>query len=136
MGLDMFLTGKKYFFGWGDDKPEEDGYPLKTKELELGYWRKHPNLHGFIVKTFGGDVDDCQQIDLAANDIDRIIRAIRNNELPHTTGFFFGASPSIDDAEYYEEQKNKDIETFAHAIDWLKELNNKEFRSVYYQASW
>src|ERR1700683_3641911 len=27
---------------------QEDGFRLRSKTVELGYWRKHPNLHGYI----------------------------------------------------------------------------------------
>ena len=48
MGLDMYLDGEKYL--WTDHlNPEnnlrEDGYRVKARTVELGYWRKHPNLH-------------------------------------------------------------------------------------------
>ena len=92
MGLDMFLTGRKYLqTNW--DKPEdnvtEDGYRLSTKHLELGYWRKHPNLHGYIVNTFADGEDNCQDIDLSADNMRQIIEAVEKKKLPHTDGFFF-----------------------------------------------
>jgi hypothetical protein len=36
-------------------------------------------------------VDECQPISLGADDIERIMQAVRDKALPHTTGFFFGA---------------------------------------------
>ena len=44
MGLDMYLTGEKFVMSL---KLQEDGFRLSSKTLDLGYWRKHPNLHGF-----------------------------------------------------------------------------------------
>ena len=63
MGLDMYLTGEKFVMATG---LQEDGFPLRSKTLELGYWRKHPNLHGYIVQTFVGGKDECQEIYLGA----------------------------------------------------------------------
>lgn len=59
MGLDMYLSGRKYL-RYGNDQIE-DGFRVEEKIVRLGYWRKHPNLHGYIVKTFADDVDECQQ---------------------------------------------------------------------------
>src|SRR5882672_1922122 len=100
MGLDMYLKGEKFF--WPDWKnPEnnrvEDGLKVSKLEVELGYWRKHPNLHGYIVKTFADGKDECQVIDLSIDNLEQIIKTVQNKELPHTTGFFFGASLGSDE---------------------------------------
>ena len=52
MGLDMYLTGEKFLTRQGTTT--EDGYPVKERHLALGYWRKHPDLHGFIVLRYVG----------------------------------------------------------------------------------
>lgn len=133
MGLDMYLDGEKYF--WTDwENPQnnvkEDGYELKNKSLRLGYWRKHPNLHGYIVREFADGVDECQPIPLTAKDIDKIIQAIKDRALPHTTGFFFGQS---DDSE---EQAARDIKILEAAKAWLTVKEKGISRDVYYRASW
>lgn len=92
---------------------------------DLGYWRKHPNLHGFIVEEFAGGVDECQPIPLTLENLERILEATRGDRLPHTTGFFFGASTS--------EDKPHTVEVITNAISWLKE---RPGRRVVYQASW
>ena len=51
------------------------------KVLSLGYWRKHPDLHGFIVKTFANGKDECQRIDLTGEDLIKIIEAVKSNTL-------------------------------------------------------
>lgn len=93
---------------------------------ELGYWRKHPNLHGFIVQTFADGVDECQPIPLTAKDLERILEATKADTLPHTTGFFFGQS--------YPEQKQDTIQIITEALEWLNKA--KPGRKVIYQASW
>jgi hypothetical protein len=98
--------------------------------VELGYWRKHPNLHGYIVRTFAGGKDECQNIDLGVNGIRTIIAAIRAKELPDTTGFFFGVSDSS------QEQIDQDIAIFERAVAWLETEEPGIFRSVSYRASW
>ena len=79
MGLDMYLTGEKFVMGL---KLEEDGFRLGSKTLELGYWRKHPNLHGYIVQTFAGGKDECQNIYLGVAHIRTIIAAVTGRSAP------------------------------------------------------
>lgn len=134
MGLDMYLTGYKYFMTDFDNPSNdrtEDGYRIESMRLELGYWRKHPNLHGYIVKTFANGNDDCDDINLTSENIDTIIDAVRNpKSLPHTTGFFFGESAGSD------EEAQEDVRIFQEAKSWLAAHKKGEYRSVIYRASW
>ena len=131
MGLDMCLEGRKFLWtNW--NQPErnikEDGFRLKEKRLELGYWRKHPDLHGFIVETFADGRDDCQEIWLDWEHIKQIIEAIKDKKLPKTSGFFFGESDGTEDEE--------SIKIFESAIKWLETKEENVMKDVYYQASW
>ena len=61
------------------------------------YWRKHPNLHGWMRQLYfdkGGTNPDfnCVGVVLLLEDLARLEVAIRHCRLPHTEGFFFGAS--------------------------------------------
>lgn len=133
MGLDMYLDGKK--FVWTDWKvpennPREDGFEVKERVLRLGYWRKHPNLHGYIVETFAGGVDECQDIDMTLENLEQTLAAVKADDLPHTQGFFFGES--------LPEDKEPSIKILEDAINWLKDgkTDEKHSRSVTYHASW
>ena len=127
MGLDMYLNGEKYHSSKMARKVEE-GVELKREIFELGYWRKHPNLHGYIVETFAGGVDECQRIDLSAENLQQILDAVKKNVLPHTDGFFFGGSDSAD----YQDT----IGQLGKAVEWLNAEEKDIWRSVNYQASW
>ena len=130
MGLDMYLTGKKIVMD-ARLNLREDGFPVGSKTLELGYWRKHPNLHGYIVQTFADGLDECQNIDLGVPDrIRTIIATVKARELPDTTGFFFGVSDSS------EERMEEDIAIFERAIAWLETDEPGILRLVTYRASW
>jgi len=136
MGLDMFLTGRKYVGGslQNEEYPfqEMDGKPVESIILDLGVWRKHSKLHGYIVKNFAHNgEDDCQKIELTEDDLKRIVNAIRNKDLPKTEGCFFG-NDEID--EMHAKDKDENINKFEDAIKWLGEHTWKH--SVYYQASW
>lgn len=108
MGLDMYLYGKN-----------------KSEEIQLGYWRKHPDLHGFIVQTFANGVDECQKIPLTKKDLQTILEATEIEALPHTEGFFFGVSQ--------KEDRVVTIDILQKAIQWMQDDKSKR---VFYRASW
>lgn len=133
MGLDMYLTGEKYLFtDWEspENNQHRDGFRIKGLNLDLGYWRKHPDLHGFIVQNFADDCDNCQPVRLSCENIQRIIEAIEEDDLPTTSGFFFGES--LND----KEQKSEAVEIFQRALKWLDAVPEGYFHEVFYQASW
>ena len=127
MGLDMYLNGDDFFPH--DHERRKLTPPIKREEVELGYWRKHPNLHGYIVNTFAEGVDECQEIGLTKENLQQIVEAVKNRQLPHTVGFFFGSSEDSDD------QIAHDTEIFENALKWLQEKTSA-WRSVSYRASW
>ena len=131
MGLDMYLRGEKFFWtDWSnpENNRKEDGLKVANLTIELGYWRKHPNLHGYIVQTFAEGKDECQRIDLSVDQLKQIIQAVKDKKLPATTGFFFGES---DGSEVPE-----DIKILEAAIAWAETKENDVSRDVFYRASW
>ena len=86
------------------------------------------------MNKFAAGVDECQPIELNSADLDAIIFAVKNRELPHTQGFFFGASPTDESAVL--EQIEDDVRIFEDAKQWLADRPENEARSVIYQASW
>ena len=93
MGLDMYAyTAPR--------KRVKKPVDFKTEHLpkeELHYWRKHPNLHGWMAGRYyekGGTDDDfnVNTVELTPEDIDELERTILENRLPDTSGFFFGAT--------------------------------------------
>jgi hypothetical protein len=77
MGLDMYLTGEKFFPNFKVERPVDvDGDPISQLEVSLGYWRKFGPLHAYIVDTFAGGVDECQRIDLEEADLVAIAEAL------------------------------------------------------------
>jgi len=120
MGLDMYAymatqSGQwdKYWGGNPDDGP--------TRPAEIAYWRKHPNLHGWMEQLWrekqyktqptdasepvdpDSDVFNCVELELTWDDIDQLEHDLTQKLLPSTTGFFFGN----DSDEYYLEQDLK-----------------------------
>jgi hypothetical protein len=147
MGLDMYLNARKSIYQreWapeGEPVPEVkkiDGMKITGYEMQAAYWRKHPDLHGFIVAncepadpTGRGERDRCDEIPLTADQLRVIAAAIRYKRLPKTTGFFFG------DSDWHKDEAEKDAKTFETLAAWLEaaDTRNYESRNAYYQASW
>lgn len=127
MGLDMYLEGRKSLH----HKRQEDGYTVSAVTLDLGYWRKHPNLHGYIVENFAeSGEDDCKPIELCVENLQQIIAAVGERKLPPTEGFFFGTSDLSDEAVA------DDLKMLTGALNWLNSGPDDEYRSVQYVASW
>jgi hypothetical protein len=90
MGLDMFAYKTRSQVNAVDFETPPDA-------SEIAYWRKHPNLHGWMEELYyekGGTQQqfNCTPVRLTADDLDALERAINETGLPHTTGFFFGES--------------------------------------------
>ena len=121
MGLDMYAkTTTRRLTSSIDFKPGE-------ADVELHYWRKHPNLHGWMETLYrakGGTSEfNCTTVLLTSDDIDRLERAIQDGKLPDTCGFFFGTSDG--------HEQDDDLEFIAKArAAFTKGLN------VYYSSWW
>ena len=149
MGLDMYAytaarAGQQNEFYEGavwDEELKESVNLNVTKPREIAYWRKHPNLHGWMErlwhqkgKASGNpvfeDADDMAgtfngvELELTYEDLDELERAVTHKQLPATQGFFFGNGA---DDIYYESDlafvKNAKAELF---------LGLK----VFYNSSW
>jgi hypothetical protein len=88
MGLDM------YAYTTNTPIPAVDFEPAPGS-FEIAYWRKHPNLHGWmeqLYRTKGGTAQsfNCVPVRIDAEDLDALERALDENGLPETMGFFFG----------------------------------------------
>jgi len=97
MGLDM------YAFITSSDIPAVD-FAAPDDRSELHYWRKHPDLHGWMRDLYhsrGGADDEfnCAPVRLDAPDLEALEQALKSASLPHTQGFFFGASNGSERAD-------------------------------------
>mgnify|MGYP001248877724 CR=1 FL=1 len=96
---------------------------------ELCYWRKHPDLHGWMKNLFfekGGETESDFNHDvvwLTVKDVLNLKDAIKNDNLPKTSGFFFGNSDG--------RLKITDIEKADMMLDALSKGS-----SIYYTSSW
>jgi hypothetical protein len=95
---------------------------------EIAYWRKHPNLQGWMENLWTskgrpglkedessnmlGDFN-CIPVELNEDDLDDLEDAIRGSGLPNTTGFFFGSNSDT----YYKDQDLQFIKNAREALD-------------------
>ena len=103
-----------------------------TQPREIAYWRKHPNLHGWMEQLWnkrnGGHQDGTNfngiELELTYEDLEILELDVITGRLPGTSGFFFGN----DADDHYKEQ---DLEFIKHARAELF-LGLK----VFYNSSW
>lgn len=115
MGLDMYAYAADKA-GLGDGR-------------ELAYWRKHPNLHGWMEQlaesknleygSFNG-----VELELTWEDLDKLEHVVRRRKLPGTSGFFFGNNAD----EHYSESD----------LAFVKAARAEIFSGlrVFYNSSW
>jgi hypothetical protein len=136
MGLDMYAYSANRA---GARQDYWDGYDFDEKKSNcsepksLAYWRKHPNLHGWMERLWeskGCPGDNAEkmfngvELELTWDDLDALEQDILNQQLPETQGFFFGDASD----DYYREQDLKFIqEARADLFLGLK---------VFYNSSW
>jgi hypothetical protein len=99
MGLDMYLTGERYLWGFPEDHPDvrkktdiqwmfpelgqprnpfmskEVGFEIDTVTAKIGYWRKSNAIHKWFVDNVQDGVDDCGKYSVSWKDLDNL-RAI------------------------------------------------------------
>ena len=123
MGLDQYAMARK-----GESKTDEEGFEYYEDSMELAYWRKHPNLQGWMQDlwyTKGGEGEfNCVDLELEAEDLDLLEESLDEEALPETTGFFFGTDSSI----HYAEQDREFIVQARSAI--------KKGYTVVYSSWW
>lgn len=145
MGLDMYLSAKKYLYS-GDEKSKDAvvgkaiGYMIGTDlrvnevRVEAMYWRKANGIHAWFVKHCQDGTDDCKEYCVSHDKLKELLHECKNvlqgkeNTIEPMEGFFFGSTDK--DEYYYEEVKR----TSDGLQVLLKELDQTWTFS--YQSSW
>ena len=126
MGLDMYAyTATQPSAGVDEDTSEH---------REISYWRKHPNLHGWMEQLWerkgrpGGHGPDDQfngiELELTWDDLEQLDQDINKKQLPATSGFFFGS--------------NSDDRYLEHDLAFVRKAKAELFLGlkVFYNSSW
>jgi hypothetical protein len=138
MGLDQYayVAARAGAYGeyWGDGNyNKDDSDPTKVSQpRELAYWRKHPNLQGWMKQLWEEkNPDDTEitsfngvEVELTWEDLERLELDIISGGLPETTGFFFGE----DSTEFY----------YDNDLEFVKNAKAELFMGlrVFYNSSW
>ena len=147
MGLDMYAyvaakagQQSEYYDGAEFDETTREFVNKTTpKPRELAYWRKHPNLHGWMEQLWVrklaaegktpdtgdfGSTFNGVELELNADDLDELERAVTHGQLPSTRGFFFGDGAD----DYYRESD----------LSFIKNARAELFfgLKVFYNSSW
>lgn len=111
MGLDQYANARR------GEPVEKDGRLEYPEQVELAYWRKHPNLQGWMENLYqskGGTEDfNCVEVELTLEDLDLLEKAVTETELPETGGFFFGSNSD----DTYRDQDLEFIESARQYIN-------------------
>ena len=123
MGLDQYATARR-----GEAKTDDEGYTYYEDSMELAYWRKHPNLQGWMEELYhekGGSQEfNCVDLELTLGDLDALEESLDEEALPETAGFFFGSNAD----DHYAEQDREFIREARAAI--------KQGYTVVYSSWW
>ena len=101
---------------------------------EIAYWRKHPNLQGWMEQLWikrnpdynpeGNNMFNGVELELSWEDLAELERAVTHDQLPSTKGFFFG-----EDSDAYYKQS---------VLEFVRNARAELFLGlkVFYNSSW
>jgi hypothetical protein len=117
---------------------EKADFPHASISIEVAYWRKANQIHGWFVKHVQGGDDDCREYYVDRDQVRELLvtcqavmqdRSKAEKLLPPTEGFFFG-SDGID--EWYWQDIENTIDMLSYVLD---NVDTSEW-SLYYRSSW
>lgn len=154
MGLDMYLTGKRYMSKYFDKEDtariekvnevfgfqgEEDAdYNAVEVSFRVGYWRKANQIHQWFVDNVQDGVDECQEAYVSREQLQELVDVCKTvladmskaeELLPTQSGFFFGGTD-------YDDWYKGDLEYTVERIEKILKDPALEKASFYYQSSW
>jgi hypothetical protein len=154
MGLDMYLTGKRYmskYFGkedtariekvneaFGFQGEEDADYNAVEVAFRVGYWRKANQIHQWFVDNVQDGVDECQEAYVSREQLQELVDVCKTvladmskaeELLPTQSGFFFGGTD-------YDEFYKGNLEYTVERIEKILKDPALEKASFYYQSSW
>jgi hypothetical protein len=154
MGLDMYLSAKKYMSQYFDESDveriekindifgvtgiEDGNYGAQEVTFRVAYWRKANAIHDWFVQNVQGGVDECQEAWVSREQLQELITICEQvladmskaeQLLPTRSGFFFGGTD-------YDEFYKQDLE---YTVERLKKILGDpalQKMDFYYQSSW
>ena len=154
MGLDMYLSAKKYMSKYFDKNDtdkiktineifgveglEDEDYGAQEVTFRVGYWRKANAIHDWFVRECQEGRDECQetwvsreQLQTLANLCKEVVATPDKAEdlLPTRAGFFFGDTA-------YDDWYIDNLNYTAERIEKILKDPAFEKADFYYQSSW
>tara|TARA_Y100000593_G_C4311522_1_gene338616 strand:+ start:1325 stop:1696 length:372 start_codon:yes stop_codon:yes gene_type:complete len=121
MGLDQYGSKVRTEY-------DSDTRTTTITKTEIAYWRKHNALQGWMEQRWrdkgGTGVFNCENLVLTSEDLDGLELAVRAQELPETTGCFFGPDSRED-----EDERHADLKFIEDAREALDEGYEIEYSS-------
>lgn len=149
MGLDMYLTAKRYVWNYKDEDKELQQELNKVMEKDIGdtemrvsevsvnafYWRKANMIHKWFVDNCQDGEDDCREYWVEAKQLVRLKELCESvllqkdvGLLPTEEGFFFGSTE-------YDEYYFKELQDTVDGLENVLKLDPARW-DFYYRASW
>jgi hypothetical protein len=150
MGLDMYLTAKKYLSDY-NDKDKELADVIKAEQIKgMGdmkpkyiicqamYWRKANHIHKWFVDNVQDGEDKCQTHYVSHEKLVELCnlcikvladRSLAPELLPVADGFFFGGGT-------YEDWYFSDLQVTVQAIEELLAVDGIDEWEFEYRSSW
>jgi hypothetical protein len=149
MGLDMYLTAKRYVWKHLDEEQSLQSELNKVMEEELCstdmrvsevsvnafYWRKANAIHKWFVDNVQGGEDNCREYWVDAKQLVRlkdICESVLNTKdvglLPSEDGCFFGSTE-------YDDWYFKELQDTVDGLEKVLQLDTSKW-DFYYRASW
>lgn len=154
MGLDMYLSAKKFMSKYFDEKDsdkinaindifglegdEENDYGAQEVIFRAAYWRKANAIHQWFVDHVQNGQDDCEQYFVSRESLQELMqvcekiladKTLARELLPTRSGFFFGTTE-------YDEWYFGDLQFTADRIKKILAEPVFEKADFYYQSSW
>jgi hypothetical protein len=150
MGLDMYLTAKRYVSDYSAEDqvigteimrhfPElAADQTIQEVSVRVGYWRKANAIHKWFVDNVQDGTDDCGNYHVTREALEELkalcervlgFRHLAVEQLPTTEGFFFG---NTDYDEYYFHSVEHTLKIVGSA---LKLVDSKNW-DIEYHSSW
>jgi hypothetical protein len=156
MGLDMYLSARRYTSQYTDKDANEQLTPIADKLLppdgnfgcvvisrDVAYWRKANAIHNWFVQNVQEGNDDCGRYSVSMEQLqelrDECLKVLDNPEsakevLPTVDGFFFGGTDY--DEGYLDELKGT-VEQIDKILAWVGLAGVPEHHIDFeYHSSW
>lgn len=117
MGLDQYAYAREIV------KSDDEEEPV---DIDIAYWRKHNRLQGWMENLYRDKYPDsdrdfnCVDLELTAEDLDRLEQDVIDTALPQTEGFFFG-DDSYSNEEWLKEYMKTDLKFIHDARQYLRD---------------